>query len=94
MRLLEPFESFRIQGWDDSQWVKIPSTQSASTDFVELCSNMTGNSYSVFHAGPWILATVCTWALCKLGEPPVAQPDAVHIVGSDSDDDAESLSSA
>eukprot|EP00974_Lingulodinium_polyedra_P089615 8689722-Lingulodinium_polyedra.AAC.1 len=50
VRVLEPFEYFRLQGWDDLQWRAISPVE-RSSDFYELCANLAGNSYSLFHFG-------------------------------------------
>ena len=68
VRVLEPFEYFRMQGWGDAEWRRILTDDTDSIDFFELCSNMAGNSYSMFHFGPWVLALLATWACFGLGD--------------------------
>lgn len=60
VRCLEPFEYMRFQGWDDRQWRRV-SDVDGGIDFYELCANLAGNSYSIFHFGPWAIATLSTW---------------------------------
>ena len=60
VRLVECFETMRMVGWDDSMW-KIGRCVSQDETYPELISNMAGNAYSLFHFGPWMLASIATF---------------------------------
>jgi hypothetical protein len=68
VRLVEPFERMRMIGWPDSAWQQVPESMQ-TMQFNDLVCNMTGNAYSVFHFGPWQLATLAVMGRyhCELG---------------------------
>ena len=68
VRQLEAVEYWALQGWDHSWWItpessdwwqQIPKIKNAH-QFIDLCSNMTGNAFSAFHCIPMFLATLAT----------------------------------
>ena len=60
VRLLESFETFRLMGWGDEEW---QPGGDLFQDHVgnELLMNMSGNAFSQFHLGPWMLASLATY---------------------------------
>ena len=88
VRQLEAVEYWALQGWDHSWWItpessdwwkKIPKIKNAH-QFIDLCSNMTGNAFSAFHCIPMFLATLAT-----MGRYSVL--DVGGVVASDDDDE-------
>ena len=61
LRLVEGFEIFRMIGWGDAMWKKCSEAYSEDEGYPELLLNMTGNAYSLFHFGPWALASLATF---------------------------------
>lgn len=61
VRLLEGFELFRMIGWDDSMWRNVTPPTEKGSDYIELLSNMAGNAYTMYHFGPWALASLATF---------------------------------
>ena len=54
VRILEPFEYFRLHGWDDSHWIPVPPSEGRDPHFLELLANLAGNSYSLFSLRPMV----------------------------------------
>ena len=60
LRLLEPFESMRMIGWDDSFWEDGVDYMDADLETMLLLCNMAGNAYCAFHYLPWTCAVIST----------------------------------
>ena len=60
VRLLEPFESMRVIGWDDSFWDEGCDYTNADLDSLLLLCNMACNAHCRFHYLPWTCAVIGT----------------------------------
>ena len=98
VRMLEPFEQMRLQGWMDELWRR-PSDFYRERDGYELVSDIAGNAFSFWNYGPWSLAIYATYgywsAETNWGKVPEShrKPDPEES-GSKSSGELESVSSS
>ena len=59
IRCMDAIEYMRMIGWPDDAWK--PLQPSLSTlEGMDMAANLAGNAFSVFHFGPWAMATLAT----------------------------------
>ena len=76
VRVLEGFEYFRLQGWKDEWFQRIPS-ELWNVEYLELLCNLAGNSYSIFHFIPWQCALWLTYGAHV--QPPTALGQEIDV---------------
>ena len=88
VRQLEAVEYWALQGWDQSwfikpessdYWMNTPKVKNAH-QFIDVCSNMSGNAFSIFHAVPMFLSTLATmgrYTVLDVGEDVASDDDDV-----------------
>ena len=70
--MLEGFEYFFLQGWQPDWFRNIQKSQD-SVDYLELLSNMAGNSYTTFHMLPFKAAVWATYSRFSVGPATIDQ---------------------
>ena len=87
-------EYMRLIGWDDAQWVRVPSKSPQVAihechEINKLCSNFCGNAWSSFHFLPLRMATVSTIGrFGKINSIPIAS-DIENVVDAGKEAEAE-----
>ena len=79
VRLLEPFECFRLVGWQDFWWVPYQGKRARafSASDLGLYFNLAGNAFSCFHYLPWMASMLATWGRYLNAPPPSLHASAV-----------------
>lgn len=93
IRTLEGFEYMRLIGWDDSYWRLDEQSihpEERDIDYPELLANMAGNAYSVWHFGPWAIASLATFGKFYVdkgsaSEAEAASEDAFRVESADTE---------
>ncbi|CAK0874683.1 unnamed protein product, partial [Prorocentrum cordatum] len=75
VRAVEPIELFTMIGWDATMW-KRRNDQTKDFSYLDMISNMAGNAYSLFHLGPWAIASLSTFGRFYEPSPCAAQGDS------------------
>ena len=73
---------FRMIGWGDSMWRNVTHPKMKDNDYIELVSNMAGNAYTMYHFGPWALASLATFG--RFWKNPI---DVFGVINVDGDGD-------
>ena len=63
VRVIEPHEEYRMQGWDLGDWrvPVFPPDEVVGRDHLNLLSDLAGNSFSLFHCTPVFVCALATW---------------------------------
>ena len=90
VRLVEPFEAFRLVGWCESMW--LPFEKEVTVRDMGVMLNIAGNAFSAFHYLPWICGMHSTWGRFMHAPPqkPAEDMGRPLITVADSESEGES----
>ena len=82
---------FNQPGWDLDAW-NVPAMKplkDVGIADLDLVQNMSGNAYSLFQFGPWVMAAMCTYGKFASSRAAASSPVASPALPEESDGDID-----